>query len=323
MPTTVVKSTRTISVALGIVRRDNQVLVGWREQNLHQGGCWEFPGGKVQAGETSQQAVVRELKEELGLVINEADINPLIEFEWYYEKQRYFFSVYTINNWRGEPSDHFYHCLRWQTASELKASDFPPANSVIIKALSLPNRYLITPAGLDTTTIEQGLGKAFQSDISLAVFRATEQDSQTYINNARLLLSRNPIFNNKLLIHNQPEQVDDLDATGVQLSAKYARKYQTRPLSTEKLLAISCHNQTELEHACRLGADFVLLGPVKVTPSHPDSPVLGWDNFRTLVKNLPLPVYAVGGLNCNDLPACCKHGAQGVAAIRGLWPSNL
>ena len=319
MPATAVEATPTIPVALGIVLREDKVLVGWRNHTLYQGGCWEFPGGKVKTDETPRQAVVRELKEEVGLEIKETDAEPLIEFAWHYDAQRYFFNVYTVKDSGGTPVSRFYNYLRWYPVSALEADDLPPANHAIIKALSLPNRYLITPAGHDIDIIEQGLNKAFQSDISVAVFRAPELDSQTYMNNARRLLSQNPTFSNKLLIHNQPTQVGALNAAGVQLSAEYAKKYRNRPIAAESLLAISCHNQAELEHACRLNADFALLGPVKTTPSHPDSLGLGWHNFKTLVKNVPLPVYAVGGLSGDDLADCRAYGAQGVAAIRGFW----
>ena len=320
MPITAVESTPPVAVALGVVLREGRVLIGWRDPKLHQGARWEFPGGKVNATETPQQAVLRELKEEVGIVIKETHVEPLIEFEWHYDVQKYFFSVYLIKDYIGEPSRHFYRRLKWQAVATLRADDFPPANIAIIKALSLPNRYLITPTGLDIADLQRGLNTAFQSGISIAVFRAPELYSQKYINNARLLISQNSGFNNKLLIHNQPTQVDALNTAGVQLSADYAKKYRNRPLSKEALLAISCHNEAELEHACRLDADFALLGPVKTTRTHPDSRGLGWDNFQTLVKTVPIPVYAIGGLNIGDLPNCRIRGAQGIAAIRGLWP---
>ena len=320
MPHTAVKTPSTISVALGIVLRDNRVLIGWRDSALPLGGCWEFPGGKVKLNEAPRRAVVRELKEELGLIVKESDAEPLIEFEWFYNAQRYLFSVYTIKSYQGEPGSHFYKSLEWQTVSKLKASDFPPANRVIIKALSLPDRYLITPSLLDPNMLKRGLDLAFQSSISLAVFRIAKLDSRTYIEYAHKLFSQSPTWGNRLLIHNHLSQVDILNAAGVQLSAKYAAQYRTRPLAEDKLLAVSCHNRIELEHACQLEADFALLGPLKTTPSHPGEPPLGWEAFRTLVKDATIPVYAIGGLKTADLVDCRIYGAQGIAAIRSLWP---
>ena len=323
MPNTAVETPPTISVALGVVLRDNRVLVGWRDSALPLGGCWEFPGGKVKSNEAPRQAVVRELREELGLIIKESDAEPLIEFEWFYDTQRYSFSVYTIKNCLGEPSSHFYKSLEWQIVSELKASDFPPANRVIIKALSLPDRYLITPSLLAPNALKRGLDMAFRSGISLAVFRSAELDSRTYMEYAHKLLSQSPTWSSRLLIHNHPTQVDILNAAGVQLSAKYASQYRTRPLARDKLLAVSCHNRIELEHACRLEADFALLGPLNSTPSHPGEPPMGWETFRTLVRGATIPVYAIGGLTTADLADCRAYGAQGIAAIRSLWPLNL
>ena len=320
MPHTAVKPPPPITVVLGIILRQGRVLVGWRDRGLYQGDCWEFPGGKVKATETPRQALARELEEEIGITIKATYIEPLIKFEWYYDIQKYFFSVYLVKDYSGKPQSHFYGRLKWQAIKSLNATDFPPANHIIIKALLLPQCYLITPMGLDIAVIEQGLNMAFQSGISLAVFRAPDFNSQTYIDNARRLLSQNPNFSTSLLIHNHPNQVEIINAAGVQLSAEHAKKYRTRPVSREVLLAISCHSRAELEYASKLEADFALLGPIKTTPCHHYNFVLGWNMFKALVKTVAMPVYAIGGLSIRDLATSRTCGAQGIAAIRGFWP---
>jgi 8-oxo-dGTP diphosphatase len=85
------------------------------------------------------------------------------------------------------------------------------------------------------------------------------------------------------------------------------------------LVAASCHTAPELARAAELELDFVLLGPVKPTPSHGDAPGLGWDAFAQRVRNYPLPVYAIGGMTRSDLEQAWRHGAHGIAAIRGAW----
>jgi 8-oxo-dGTP diphosphatase len=85
------------------------------------------------------------------------------------------------------------------------------------------------------------------------------------------------------------------------------------------LVAASCHERRELEHAARLGLDFAVLGPVKPTVTHPNDAGIGWDNFARLAQGLPLPVYAIGGLSAPDMPAALNAGAQGIAAIRAAW----
>ena len=84
--------------------------------------------------------------------------------------------------------------------------------------------------------------------------------------------------------------------------------------------AASCHNADELAQAERLGLDFVVLGPVRATESHPDATPLGWDGFGALREAVSLPIYALGGMKPADVARARRHGGQGVAGIRGLWP---
>ena len=88
-------------------------------------------------------------------------------------------------------------------------------------------------------------------------------------------------------------------------------------------VAASCHDAAELAQAEALGLDFVVLGPVHATASHPDLAPLGWPAFATLRENVALPIYALGGMAVDDLPQARAHGAQGIAAIRGLWPQAV
>ncbi len=86
-------------------------------------------------------------------------------------------------------------------------------------------------------------------------------------------------------------------------------------------LAASCHDAEELQAAQDLGCDFVVLGPVQPTDSHPHATPMGWDQFARLRELVSLPIYALGGLGPTDIPESRRHGAQGIAAISGLWPA--
>jgi thiamine monophosphate synthase len=86
-------------------------------------------------------------------------------------------------------------------------------------------------------------------------------------------------------------------------------------------LSASCHDAQELQQAENLGLDFVVLSPVLPTRSHPDAEVLGWQKFSQLCEQISLPVYALGGMSTELMPKSWMHGAQGIAGIRGLWPS--
>ncbi len=85
-------------------------------------------------------------------------------------------------------------------------------------------------------------------------------------------------------------------------------------------LSASCHDASELALAKALGCDFVIVGPVRETATHPGQAGIGWDGFEALRAQSALPIYAIGGLAPADIEESRRHGAQGIAAIRGLWP---
>ena len=87
----------------------------------------------------------------------------------------------------------------------------------------------------------------------------------------------------------------------------------------EKLVSASCHNAEELKTAEKMGLDFAVLSPVKQTSSHPQAEALGWEQFEQLSDQVSSPVYALGGLDQDDVEEAWSRGAQGVAGISGFW----
>ena len=85
------------------------------------------------------------------------------------------------------------------------------------------------------------------------------------------------------------------------------------------LWAASCHNRQELLKAAALGASFAVLSPVLPTKSHPGAATLGWDRFRELCIDLPLPVYALGGMKTDMLASAMTYSAHGIALLSGIW----
>jgi 8-oxo-dGTP diphosphatase len=88
---------------------------------------------------------------------------------------------------------------------------------------------------------------------------------------------------------------------------------------TNKLFAASCHNIKEINQANRLGADFIVLGSVRATTSHPNNTTIGWDKFTQLAELALMPVFALGGMSIDDADHSRECGGQGVAAISSLW----
>jgi 8-oxo-dGTP diphosphatase len=111
-----------------------------------------------------------------------------------------------------------------------------------------------------------------------------------------------------------------IGADGVHLSAARMKSLTSRP--DIDLCAASCHDRAELERAVDLGADFVVLGPVRPTPTHAGMSTLGWERFARLVEGYPLPVFALGGIRPDDLTVAWSRGAHGIAMMRGAWPGD-
>ena len=108
---------------------------------------------------------------------------------------------------------------------------------------------------------------------------------------------------------------------GLHLPARLLHALAQRPIPAGLPLAASCHVMDDLLAAEAMGCDFAVLGTLKPTPSHPGIEGIGWDGFAAMRERVSLPIYAIGGLATADVEEARANGAQGVAAIRGLWPS--
>ena len=124
----------TVHVAIGvIINNKNQILITKRALDQHQGNKWEFPGGKVESSETAQQALSRELNEELGIEIQSAKLLTTINHQ--YQSKKVMLDVYEVTQWLGEPQGLEGQPMRWVARSELKSYEFPTANAEILSSL--------------------------------------------------------------------------------------------------------------------------------------------------------------------------------------------
>ncbi|MFO1430805.1 MAG: Nudix family hydrolase [Candidatus Competibacteraceae bacterium] len=308
-----------VRVAVGILfNAHGKVLLTRRPDHVHQGGLWEFPGGKVEAAETIQAALQRELREELGITVLSA--RPLIRIRHTYPDKRVLLDVWRVDRYEGEPQGLEAQPLRWAVPDVLNRLHFPAADVPIINALRLPSLYLITGNPVDRPAVFlQRLERSLERGIRLLQLRAGQLPAAALLNlyrQAKMLAKR---YEATVLLNGSPEQVLVVQADGVHLSARRLLELQSRPLPADRWVAASCHNEAELRHACRLGLDFVAVSPVKHTRSHPDTAPLGWEGLQTLTEMANLPAYALGGMTPDDLEQAWHHGAQGIAAIRSLW----
>lgn len=314
-----------VHVAVGVIIRDGRVLIARRPEHAHQGGLLEFPGGKVEPGETVQQALVREIAEETGLKLIESALQPVIGVRHDYGDKRVFLDVWSTDAATGEASGCEGQPVQWLLPQDLRDADFPAANRPIICALQLPSQLALT--GSDVADGERGLKRlqvALQvSPPPLIVLRATALAEQAIAYNrlAQNALRLCQVNNSELMLHGAPELMRrHPQASGVHLPWRHARQCQQRPVEMRYRLGVSCHNAEQLAHAAAIGADYATLGHVLDTPSHPRESPLGWQAFSQLVATAMLPVYGIGGLSLADLPQARQCGAQGIAGIGFWWP---
>lgn len=124
----------TIEVAAGVILDDQGlILVALRPQHAELGGYWEFPGGKVESGETIENALSRELAEELAIQVNTAQ--PFLTIEHVYAKRKVILHIFKVKDFSGEAVGNEGQTLRWVTLAELGSLQFPPANYAIVEAL--------------------------------------------------------------------------------------------------------------------------------------------------------------------------------------------
>jgi 8-oxo-dGTP diphosphatase len=126
---------KIVHVAVGVIVRDKEYFLTKRLDSAHQGGKWEFPGGKVEKDETVAQALHRELQEEIAIDI--LSCYPLIEIDHDYGDKKVRLDVYVVDNFQQEPVAQEGQQSGWFTLDELIKLDFPAANAAIVEALKI------------------------------------------------------------------------------------------------------------------------------------------------------------------------------------------
>ena len=305
---------QSIHVAVGVIKTDEKhVLISKRPQHLHQGGLWEFPGGKVDAGETVQQALARELHEELDVNVRKCE--PLIQIPYDYGDKHVLLDVFIVNEFTGMPHGKEDQEIRIIHIDELAQYDFPAANRGIVSALQLPHLYMITRESSHASELLTGVEQAIKNGIRLIQFRDHALDSEEYLTRLQQLDELCSASGAILIANTAMENFTRCDVAGFHLTSQRLMKCDQRPINRSKWLGASVHNEEELQHALVIGVDYVVLSPVKPTPSHPGVVPMGWENFHAITKQASVPVYALGGMTRDDLAIALQHGGQGIAGI--------
>jgi len=299
-----------------LTQPDGRVLLAQRPPGKPYAGYWEFPGGKVEPGETLAAALARELHEELGIVVTRACRWITRVFEYPHATVR--LNFFRVFDWQGTPHPHEGQLFSWQLPDAVEVTPLLPANFPIVKALSLPPVLGISHA--ESLGVDSFLARL---DVALANgLRLIQLRDKTLPDEARLHLTRETVrrahlHGARVLVNGPLDLARAAGADGIHLDSSAAASLTARPDCD--WVGVSCHDDAELAHAAALGADFALLSPVLPTLTHPGAATLGWDAFSALAATSPIPVYGLGGLERDDVALAQSHGAHGVALLRGAW----
>jgi len=308
-----------IEVAVAVIRRDDgQTLFARRPSGTTCAGEWEFPGGKIEAGETARDALLREIDEELGVQITQS--RPWITLDHAYPHAHVRLHFFIVTNWRGEPRGREGQQLAWQHLDAMTISPLLAANAPVIRALRLPEIYAITHAAAFGETEFLGrLERAVDNGLAMVQLRektlATDRLRRLAARMKEICEGKAHVLVNSALPESVRREFDGLHLTAPELMRSSARP-------EFKLVAASCHNAAELRQAARLGLDFVVLSPVFATRSHPGTETLGDEGLAELIDTYPLPVYALGGMSPARLPRVQALGAHGIAMMRAAWDTG-
>lgn len=300
-----------IVVVAGIIPdADDRLCLSRRPDHKHQGGLWEFPGGKVEPGEALDHALARELHEELGL--DGVRSIPFLTVRHRYPDLAVTLHFRELTAYTGVAHGREGQPVEWVPRAELSARAFPEANRPVAVALRLPPEWVIPPEELDQTAVVEGLARLDPARQGVYLRGWSGHPAVTAACRARGL---------RFWVRDDAGLARREGAFGLHLSGEgLARAQREGAPAFEGLLSVACHDAGQIDAARALGADMATLSPVRATPTHPEAAPLGWDGFDELVAGNPLVFYALGGVGPEDLATARAHGAYGVAGIRGLWP---
>lgn len=298
-------SKATVDVAIAILLHKSKVLVGWRQADQHQGNKHEFPGGKVEAGETPEQACRREVYEEVGIGLKEWHSFDLICHE-------YDDVIVNLHLYHAYVPDELLELIHqpwtWYSRDQLASLNFPKANKAILDRLIWSHLIKISDQISDLP------------ESNAEFYWRVESDEINAIEQQLLGLTSEQL--NKLILNfdiwNKLNSELKTKIKSIHLKQSQLMQLKKGDLVTGKRFIAACHDAVSLQHAHHVGCDAAFLSPVYATQTHIDAKVLGWDSFIELASKSDIPVFALGGVNPSDLEQAQKHDAYGLAGIRGF-----
>lgn len=293
-----------VDVAIAILIHRGKILVGWREEQQHQGGKHEFPGGKVEQGETPEEACRREIYEEVGIGLK----------DWHqfdYIHHEYDDIIVNLHLFHSYVPDELLNLIHqpwaWYTRDQLLHLNFPKANKDIIKRLYWPHLIKISNT-LSTVESSDALLywriEEFEPQYIEQLTALDEGQRSSLIINVDIWRQLSPELQKQIkTVHLKQSQLMNLHKGDLRVGVRYIA---------------ACHDAVSLKQAQQIGCDAIFISPVKPTMTHPEAVALGWERFSDLAQNSQIPVFALGGVHPDDLATAQQHGAYGLAGIRNF-----
>lgn len=276
------------------------------------GGFWELPGGKIENGESAEQAIIREFNEELGVRVKHLSLHQTIVHH-HYEDRIVELRIYNINQYQNTPAGLEDQAIAWVKITDLNNYQLLATMKALINSIRLPNKYWITPSNNHHS---DGWMKKFNQkltqNIELIQLRSKIKLSSIFITELHNKCKKNNI---KLLLNIVNKTFEESYCNGWHLTTDEMLSFTKRPCTNNKLLGASTHNLTEALKAQEMGADFIVISPVQATQTHLGSLPLGWDTAINVVDKVNIPVYFLGGMGVKDLDKTLQLGAQGIAGV--------
>ena len=330
-----------VSVAVAVLRYTDKFLVAKRHMHQHQGGKWEFIGGKIDANESAKQALMREVNEEIGLSLNTDQLVFMGKIYHDYQDKKVCLYTYEVYLTKKQYHDFSYcqkglenQALRWLDIDEMiaKVHQFPIANARIMDWIGLPNLLYISHAVDDFGDFD-GFVNYYSNQLPKSAYFYCRPcvGNDDAIRLLTLLKSKRPDINFVVswsVCQAAQDMMKVLGGVMVKLTCDELEYFSANfdKLPTDLPLWVGVHDKKEAMMANQLAKSHrivaALISPVHKTKTHPKAHALGWQGFESLAKLCDMPSMALGGLTYFDMNCAKNHGAKGIAGIRGLILSH-
>jgi 8-oxo-dGTP diphosphatase len=302
---------KTIKAVVGILysKNNTQILITKRRKNQFMPNYWELPGGKIETGEDEEDALARELQEELGIKTLRISLKHVMTH--HYKDKTVNLSIYNVESYKGNVTGTEGQDVRWCNLQNLSNYKLLPTMRIIINRIRLPEYYWITPDERDPELLLQKCQNHLITGAKIIQLRSKDLIEHSYIGKIHNLCQS---YEARLIL-NVPNKTFKEPCDGWHLTSEELLKYSKRPCANNKLLGASAHNMKEAKYAETISVDYISLAPIEETPSHPNATPLGWEVAKDIVSKSNLPVYLLGGMGRDSLGRALKIRAQGIAGI--------